>query len=205
MAHMTFPYRFCPTCGALLDPPEGDGVEQVCLACRTAYYHNAKPCAGACVVRDGKVMLVRRGIEPYKDWWDIPGGFLAPDEHPEEGAVREVREETGLLVHITNLVGIYVDTYGEDASEYTLNIHYRAEVVEGVAEPRTDAVEIGWFGPDELPDKIAFDHARVALEEWAAFERGSEGARERESTGGGSIKPRVAGNWDFEDDIQQGG
>ena len=118
-------------------------------------------------------MLVRRDVEPYKDYWDIPGGFLAPDEHPEEGAIREVREETGLLICLTNLVGIFVDTYGEDASEYTLNIYYRAEVVEGTPEARTDAAEIGWFGPDELPEQIAFKHVRVALEQWAAneFER----------------------------------
>lgn len=176
---MTSPYRFCPRCGALLDPPEEGGVEQVCLACGAAYYHNAKPCAGAFVVRGGKVMLVRRGIEPYKGWWDIPGGFLAPDEHPEDGAVREVLEETGLRVRITNLVGIFIDTYGDDMSEHTLNIYYRAEVAEGVAEPRTDAVEIGWFGPDELPEKIAFDHARAALEEWAALEQERASAEEQ--------------------------
>ncbi|RME43998.1 MAG: NUDIX domain-containing protein [Chloroflexi bacterium] len=172
MALMAFPYRFCPTCGALLDPPDEDGVRQVCLACGDTYYHNAKPCAGAFVVRDGKVMLIRRGIEPYKGYWDIPGGFLAPGEHPEAGAVREVREETGLLVQLTDLVGIFVDTYGEESPEYTLNIYYRAEVVEGVPEPRTDAVEIGWFGPDELPENIAFSHARSALEAWARMEQG---------------------------------
>lgn len=153
-----------------MDLPEEGEVEQVCLVCKATYYHNAKPCAGAFVIQDGKVMLVRRGIEPYKDYWDIPGGFLDPDEHPEEGAVREVREETGLLVRTTDLQGIFIDTYGEDASEYTINIYYRAEVVEGEAEPQTDAVDIGWFGPDELPKKIAFDHARVALEHWAVEE-----------------------------------
>lgn len=170
---MTFPYRFCSRCGALLDAPEEGAITQVCLTCGATHYHNAKPCAGAFVVRDGKVMLVRRGVEPYKDYWDIPGGFLAPDEHPEQGAVREVQEETGLLVRTTNLQGIFVDTYGEDTSEHTLNIYYRAEVVEGMSAPGTDAVEIGWFGPDELPENIAFAHARAALEQWAVDERGS--------------------------------
>lgn len=89
--------------------------------------------------------------------------------------MREVLEETGLQVRITNLVGIFVDTYGEDASEYTLNIYYRAEVVDGEPEPRSDAVEIGWFGPDELPEEIAFEHARAALEQWAAYERQGSG------------------------------
>lgn len=148
--------------------------------CDAAFYHNAKPCAGAFAVRDGKVMLVRRGIEPYKDHWDIPGGFLDSDEHPEHAAVREVQEETGLDVHVTDLIGIFVDTYGEDASEYTLNIYYRAEVDGGEAEARTDAVEIGWFAPDELPENIAFEHAPAALEQWAAFEQRRLGAEEKE-------------------------
>lgn len=167
---MTFPYRFCPRCGALLDPPEAGGYKQVCLACGETCYNNAKPCAGAFVVHNGKVMLVRRGAEPYKGFWDIPGGFLAPNEHPKEAAIREVREETGLEIRLTNLVGIFVDTYGEDTSEYTLNIYYRAEVVGGEPNPQTDAVAIGWFGPDELPEQIAFKHARAALEQWAAME-----------------------------------
>ena len=167
---MTFPYRFCPRCGALLDPPEKGVHRQRCLACGATYYNNAKPCAGALVVRDGKVMLVRRGIEPYKGWWDIPGGFLAPGEHPAEGAIREVREETGLRVRPVALHAIEVDTYGEEGNEYTLNIYYLAEVVEGEAEPRSDAVEIGWFGPDELPENIAFAHARRVLEAWAEKE-----------------------------------
>ncbi len=168
---MTFPYRFCPRCGAFLGPPEEGTTQQVCLVCQATYYHNAKPCAGAFVIRDGKVMLVRRGIEPYKDYWDIPGGFLAPNEHPEAGAVREVWEETGLRVRVTHLQGIFVDTYGENSSEYTLNIYYRAEVVEGEPALRTDAVEISWFAPSELPENIAFEHARVALAQWVASEQ----------------------------------
>jgi 8-oxo-dGTP diphosphatase len=115
-------------------------------------------------------MLVRRGVEPYKGYWDIPGGFLAPDEHPEAGAMREVSEETGLLVRTTRFQGIFMDTYGENSSEYTLNIYYRAEIIAGVPEPRTDAVEIGWFGPHELPEEIAFEHARAALSQWALEE-----------------------------------
>lgn len=168
---MTFPYRFCPRCSALLDQPDEGDLEQVCGVCDAVYYHNPKPCAGAFVVRDGKVMLVRRGIEPYKDCWDIPGGFLAPDEHPVDGAIREVEEETGLRVQSTDFVGIFTDTYGDGAAEHTLNIYYRAEIVGGEPEPQTDAVEIGWFAPDELPENIAFQHAPAALQQWAELEQ----------------------------------
>jgi len=48
------------------------------------------------VVKGGRLLLVKRGVEPYKGCWDIPGGFLEAGEHPEDGAVREGQEETGL-------------------------------------------------------------------------------------------------------------
>ena len=56
---------------------------------------NAKPTGSALVVREGRVPLVRRAIEPARGAWDIPGGFLEHDEHPEAGAVRELQEGTG--------------------------------------------------------------------------------------------------------------
>ena len=59
---------------------------------------NAKRCASAVIVREGRVLLGRRAGEPGRGQWDIPGGFLNPWEHPADGAMREVREETGLEV-----------------------------------------------------------------------------------------------------------
>jgi 8-oxo-dGTP diphosphatase len=120
------------------------------------------------VVRDDKVLLVRRGGPPYAGYWDIPGGFLAPGEHPTDGAVREVHEETGLHVRVTRLSGMYLDTYGAGSSEHTLNMYYEAEIVDGTPEPASDAVEIGWFEAGELPEQIAFRHSQEALASWAA-------------------------------------
>ena len=68
----------CSGCGAVLphDPPV------TCPACGAGHWRNAKPCAGALVVRDGRLLLVRRSMEPWLGWWDIPGGFCEEDEHP---------------------------------------------------------------------------------------------------------------------------
>lgn len=66
---------------------EGEAFAPVkCGVCGKWHYHNSKPCAGALVVRDGKVLLAQRGVEPFKGYWDIPGGFLEAGEHPEHGA-----------------------------------------------------------------------------------------------------------------------
>lgn len=161
-------YRFCPRCGHELPPLPADDrriARQDCPACGAAHFQNAKPCAGALVTRDGKVLLGRRGIEPFKGWWDIPGGFLEPWEHPAAGAAREVAEETGLVVRPTRVLAIIVDTYGE-GGDYTLNIFFLAEIVGGEARPADDVVELGWFGPDELPEQIAFANGRQALAAW---------------------------------------
>jgi acetyl-CoA carboxylase carboxyl transferase subunit beta len=63
--------------------------------------------AGAVVVgTDGRVLLVRRGRAPAKGDWSLPGGKLEPGESPEEAVVREVREETGLAVHVIEAIAI---------------------------------------------------------------------------------------------------
>ena len=162
------PWRFCPRCGEPLARPAGtERGHRRCTACGRHFYDNSRPCAGALVERDGKVLLVRRGIEPFKGSWDIPGGFLEPGEHPADGAAREVREETGLIVETGELLGIWIDDYAyDDAESYTLNCYYVARPIGGEVRADDDAAALGWFGPDELPTGIAFAHAPLVLEAW---------------------------------------
>ena len=109
-------YEFCPYCAE----PYGERSRvQTCQTCHRTVWHNSSPCAGAMILREGRLLLVKRGVEPFRGWWDIPAGFLQPGEHPAEGAAREVLEETGLRVAIGDLVGTYVDVYGEER-RYTL-------------------------------------------------------------------------------------
>jgi len=165
-------YRFCPRCGGALalgrvhglaDEPE----ELICSACGFVFWQNSKPCAGVLVVRDGRVLLVQRAFEPYRGWWDVPGGFLAEGEHPEQGAVRELREETGLTVRLTGLVGIFMDEYGP-SGDATLNVFYTGEVDGGDEAAGSDATGMRWFAPHELPDNVAFRCNREALAAWKA-------------------------------------
>ncbi|MDO8672840.1 MAG: NUDIX hydrolase [Dehalococcoidia bacterium] len=161
-------FRFCPRCGHELPHLPADLrhiIRQDCPACGEVHFQNAKPCAGALVIREGKVLLGRRGIDPFKGWWDIPGGFLEPWEHPADGAMREVVEETGLVVRTGEILDIIVDTYGE-GGDYTINIFFLAEVVSGEAKAGDDIVELRWFGPDELPDEVAFTNGPMILNVW---------------------------------------
>jgi ADP-ribose pyrophosphatase YjhB (NUDIX family) len=162
-------FQYCPDCGARLDVPDMAServVSQVCVRCGAEHFRNAKPCAGAVVVRDGRVLLGRRAVEPALGAWDIPGGFLNPWELPEAAAAREVREETGLEVRIERLLAVAVDTYQD--RDYTLNLYYLAEPLSGVESPADDLAELRWFGPAEIPTDLAFPHCREVLAEWQA-------------------------------------
>lgn len=162
-------FRYCPDCGFQLQPPEVPSerlVSQVCAHCGGVHFRNAKPCAGALVVKDGKVLLGRRAVDPARGYWDIPGGFLNPWEHPADGAVREVAEETGLRVRPVQLLTVVIDTYAD--RDYTLNTYYIAEVIGGQESPADDLAELCWFGPAELPDGYAFTHCSQVLAAWQA-------------------------------------
>ena len=158
------PYTFCPECGARLEGQLVDGRTRAgCRQCGFVDYENAKPCVGVLVVDGGKVLLVERAVEPFKGYWDIPGGFLDCDEHPAEAVRREMKEETGLEVEPREVLDFWIDTYGDEGYR-TLNICYVARVTGGHAEPGSDAVKMEWFALDALPDNIAFNWEREALE-----------------------------------------
>jgi ADP-ribose pyrophosphatase YjhB (NUDIX family) len=134
------------------------------LDCRRVY-RNAKPCGGALLVHDCRLLLVRRTIAPWRGRWDIPGGFCEEREHPMLAAERELEEETGVRGRATRFLGIWLDDY--EGGDVTLNVYYVCEPIGEVA-PSTasnEVSEIGWFGLDELPvDEISFpDHCRAVL------------------------------------------
>lgn len=159
-------WRHCPRCGAPLERGRAEGeVGDVlhCPACGLVIHDNPAPTASALVVRDGRVLLARRARPPRQGLWDTPGGFVEPDELPEDAVVRELREETGLEVEPVRLIGFFLDRYGEDGVS-TLNIHYEARVLSGDESPADDVSELGWFPLDAIPDdEIAFPNGREAL------------------------------------------
>jgi ADP-ribose pyrophosphatase YjhB (NUDIX family) len=170
---MMRPYVYCPYCRTELvsRPIPTDGpVRKVCPACKFIQWGNSKPTASGIVTDEqGRALLVRRGIEPFKGMWDIPGGFLEASEHPEDGVVREIFEETGLRVRPVRLIGVYMDTYGPPPSEDTLNFYYECRVTDDLAPaPADDVTETGWFFPANAPGPLAFENTRQAFADWTA-------------------------------------
>lgn len=119
--------------------------------------------ADSVVVRHrAEVLLVRRGNEPYKGCWALPGGFMEMDETIEHCAVRELQEETGLTVDEgqLRLIGIY-SAPGRDPRGRTVTAAYRIDVADDArAIAGDDAAEVRWWPTDALPP-LAFDHAEI--------------------------------------------
>ena len=85
-------FRFCPFCGFRISSSATVGEKQTCTNCHEIFYHNSQPCVGAIIIKNGKILLTRRIIKPFRGYWDLPGGFLKGGEHPEAGLIREVVE-----------------------------------------------------------------------------------------------------------------
>jgi len=158
--------RHCWRCGEVLE----HGPPVVCGRCGQAHYDNPQPCGGALVERDGRVLLVRRALEPWHGHWDIPGGFCDAAEHPIHAAERELREETGLHGRARAFVGMWLDSYGDPlpdgAPVMTLNAYYLVDLLDDrpVELDPAEATAADWFSLDDPPAELAFPgHARAVL------------------------------------------
>ena len=106
-----------------------------------------------------KLLLVERGIEPYRGQWAFPGGFLRMDETAEEGALRELYEETGLRAPYIRQFHTFSDP-NRDPRERIITIAFYALVRISEVKGADDAAKAQWFPLDELPP-LAFDHNHI--------------------------------------------
>jgi ADP-ribose pyrophosphatase YjhB (NUDIX family) len=163
--------NFCSRCGSPLvfGAIAGEDRDRLaCAACGHIVYVNPRLVVTTFPITEaGDIVLIRRGIEPGKGSWAQPGGFLEVDETVHEAAIRETREETGLLVEPGEIIGLYTRL---EASVVTIT--FEARIVGGTAAPTPEATEVAAFAPEAIPwAGIAFETTIWALRDWLARRR----------------------------------
>jgi ADP-ribose pyrophosphatase YjhB (NUDIX family) len=170
--------RFCHQCGGPLHERLVEGEDRprlVCSRCGFIHYRNPKVVVGVIPERAGRVLLMRRAIEPRYGAWTFPGGFMEVDETVEEAARRETEEEIGLSLAIGPLLGIYSrpSTRGSSDPERgpgVVVVVFRARVGRTPPMPGKECLETAWFRPEEIPwEELAFETTRWALRDWVAL------------------------------------
>jgi ADP-ribose pyrophosphatase YjhB (NUDIX family) len=142
--------RFCPRCGneATVAYPRS----LTCQNCGYGAFYNPKPvaCAITTTAQD-EVILLRRGFEPQRGQWSMPGGFVDLGESVEDAAIRETKEEINLDIVLTQLVGVY-----SRSTDRIVVVVYAART-EGTPTRTEEALEVEAFRPTTIPwDQLAF-------------------------------------------------
>lgn len=119
---------------------------------------------GAIIIENGRVLLVKRGHPPLEGEWSIPGGVLEVGELLREAAIREAKEETSLTVETGEILGVFdrLIRTGDRVQYHYVLIDFLCRRVAGELKPGSDADEVRWFSPEELPSlNLAADTAEV--------------------------------------------
>jgi 8-oxo-dGTP diphosphatase len=155
--------HFCPRCGR---PPTITYPRSIiCPHCGYAAFYNPKPVACAITqTANQDIILMRRGFEPRRGHWSMPGGFVDLGESVEDAAVREAKEELEIEIEIQHLIGVY-----SRAEDRTVVVVYAATTA-GTPSLTEEALEVRAFAPIDIPwQDLAFwsdesalrDHLRV--------------------------------------------
>lgn len=155
-------YQFCPFCSKKLQIKIEEGKERkYCPYCHWTYYPYVAITVAAIIIWGHKVLLVKRGLEPYKETWVFPAGFVDFGEHPLETIKREVKEETGLKVKKADLFYILQITDDPRAPGH-LSIFYRVEVLDGcLKNDNEENQDIGWFDIQKPPKIGSQNHQKI--------------------------------------------
>lgn len=148
---------YCYKCGTELESRKHEGRERYyCPECSKIRYRNSAPVAGVFVVRDNKVLLIKRGNEPHKGKWSYPAGYLEFDEKPEEGAVRELKEETGLVSSEEELE-LVTTIHLEHPDKYVVGNAYAVgfDSVEGKVRAGSDAEDAKFWTIEDMRSSVS--------------------------------------------------
>ncbi len=133
------------------------------MQCGGIYFADPKVAVAVFIQEQGKILLTRRINNPFSGCWSLPAGFMNANEDPQEAAIRECREETGLIVGIKSLLGIFSGR--EHPRGADLLIVYGGEILGGDLNAGDDADHAAFFSLKELPP-LAFKTTAKIIEQY---------------------------------------
>jgi 8-oxo-dGTP diphosphatase len=163
--HEEVEFRYCPVCGGplhskTLKPEEPDRL--VCSKCDFVFYLDPKVVACSIVEMDGRIVLLKRAIDPQKGKWVLPGGYVDRGEEVQAAALRETREECGLTIRLKELLGLY--SY---PGKISVVVVYVAEPSGGELMVGDETADVRLYAPQSIPwDQLAFQSTTDALKDY---------------------------------------
>jgi ADP-ribose pyrophosphatase YjhB (NUDIX family) len=134
-----------------------------CEACGFVHYMNPRVVSAVVVEHEGRALLQLRADEPGRGLWTFPGGFLEVGETAEAGALRETKEEVGLDVALSGLLGVYTRPEVGIVLIVYRGISDTAQAV--ISDP--ESTELRWFAAEDIPwTELAFETTEAALRDW---------------------------------------
>jgi 8-oxo-dGTP diphosphatase len=156
---------YCHFCASPLETRLAEErIRRYCPTCDGFIYENPIPAACLVVIDDqNRVLLVQRSVEPEIGAWCLPGGFMELGEVPEQAAIRELKEETGLDGQIESLLGVIAQK--SELYDTVMIVGYSIRVFSGTPKAGDDASAIAFYSPTELPD-IPFESHREFINKY---------------------------------------
>ena len=162
-------YQFCPSCKTKLTFEEFEKrLILTCLNCNFKFWNNPKPVVSAIIMKKNTVLLVKRNSDVYNNYWSLPGGIINFLETPEDALVREVAEETGLIILNSRLTDAYLIVYSPNSlkklpSHTSIDLIYKCKIkkTKPIMKDAQEIKQIKYFSILSLPQKIAFEHRKI--------------------------------------------
>ncbi|MDO5607860.1 MAG: NUDIX domain-containing protein [Capnocytophaga sp.] len=150
-------FTYCPHCGSShVEFP--NHVRFLCHDCGFVYFHNIAAAVAVVFRHEDKLLFTVRNQEPDKGKWDLPGGFIDPNENAEEAACRECKEEMGLEIHPSQLK--YITTHPNNYPYK--NVPYRTMDI--FFECPLESTQISVLAPDEIKDLLWVKCSEIDLD-----------------------------------------
>jgi len=167
--HHSYEFQYCPVCGGGLKSSilkDHEPARLICTGCDFIFYQDPKLVACTIVEIDNKIVLLKRGVEPEKGKWVMPGGYVDRGEEVEAAAVRETSEECGIQVRIKKLMGIYSYPEQIEAVVVYVSEHLSGELIVG-----DETLEVKLLSPQDIPwNYLAFRSTVDALRDYCKLQ-----------------------------------